>query len=302
MADHDVPGELGAFLKACRARVSPEDVGLAPYGNRRRVSGLRREELAMLAGVSPSYYARLEQGQSRHASPQVLEAIAAALGLAAEEREHVHALAAAPGRIRTTRTPVVEHADPALLELLRTMRQVPALILGRRSEVLAWNAMGHALLAGHLDQESPAVPGRRPNMAEAVFLDPHTRELYVEWDRKARAVVGNLRLTAGAHPDDPALAKLIGRLTMASTDFHALWADQRVQACATAEYELHHPQIGRLTVTQQTLRALQQPDQTLITHTAAPESASAHALAMLAQLVGDGTGQSTGSTPIARVL
>lgn len=292
MADHDVPGELGAFLKACRARVSPDDVGLAPYGNRRRVSGLRREELAMLAGVSPSYYARLEQGQSRHASPQVLDAIASALDLAAEEREHLHAVAATAGRTRATRAPAVEHADPALVELLGTMRQVPALILGRRSDVLAWNALGHALLAGHLDQESPAVPGRRPNMAEVVFLDPHTRELYVEWDRKARAVVGNLRLTAGAHPEDPALAKLIGRLTMASTEFHTLWADQRVQACATAEYELHHPQIGRLTVTQQTLRALQQPDQTLITHTTAPGSASAHALTMLAQLVGDEPGQS----------
>jgi transcriptional regulator with XRE-family HTH domain len=283
MTDPD-HGGLGAFLKACRARVQPEDLGLTSYGGRRRVPGLRREELAQLAGLSPSYYARLEQGQSRHASPQVLDAIAAALDLTAPEREHLHTLAATTGRFRAVRPAPVEHADPALLELLDAMPQVPALILGRRSDVLAWNAMGHALLAANQDRDAPAVPGRRVNMAELVFLDPDTRELYADWDRKARAAVGNLRLVAGAHPGDPALASLVGRLTMTSPEFAALWSDHRVQACATARYTLRHPQLGELTVTQQTLRSIERPDQTLVTCTAPAGTASAEALAMLAHI------------------
>lgn len=274
-------GELGAFLKACRARVQPEDLGLISYGGRRRVAGLRREELAQLAGVSPSYYARLEQGQSRHASPQVLDALAAALGLTAPERAHLHAIAASAGRRRAVRPAPVEHADPALLELVEAMPQVPALILGRRSDVLAWNAMGHALLAGNQDRDTVSVPGCRVNMAELVFLDPDTRELYTDWDLKARAVVGNMRLVAGAHPDDPALAALIGRLTMTSREFSALWSDHRVQACATARYRLRHPLVGELTVTQQTLRSIERPDQTLVTCTAPAGSGSAEALILL---------------------
>lgn len=287
-------GELGAFLKACRARFRPEDVGLISYGGRRRVAGLRREELAQLAGVSPSYYARLEQGRSRHASPQVLQAIAAALDLTGPEREHLNTLATAAGRRRAVRPTRPEHPDPALLELLDAMTPVPALILGRRGDILAWNPLGHALLAGNHDPDTARVPGRRVNMTELVFLDPDTRELYVDWDGKARAVVGNLRRAAGAHPDDPALAALIGRLSMASPDFTALWTDHRVQACATARYELHHPQIGHLTVTQQTLRSIEQPDQTLLTYTAPAGSASAEALAILAHVA------DPGSTPTAR--
>jgi transcriptional regulator with XRE-family HTH domain len=277
-------GELGAFLKACRARVQPEDLGLISYGERRRVAGLRREELAQLAGVSPSYYARLEQGQSRHASPQVMDAIAAALALSVPEREHLHALAASAARRRPARPAPVEHPDPALLELLEAMPQVPALILGRRSDVLAWNPMGHALLAGNRDRDAVNVPGHRVNMTELVFLDSDTRELYADWDRKARAVVGNMRLVAGAHPDDPALATLIGRLAMASPEFSALWSDHRVQACASARYELHHPHVGDLIVTQQTLRSIDRPDQTLVTCTAPPATGSAEALSLLGHI------------------
>lgn len=284
MADRENPGELGEYLKACRARVQPEQLGVTPYGDRRRVPGLRREELALLAGVSPSYYARLEQGQSRNASPQVLDAIAAALRLAPAERQHLHTLAESAGRRRIARPAPVEHADPALLELLGAMREVPAVVLGRRGDVLAWNPLCHALLAGHLDRDSVSVPGRRPNMTELVFLDPHTRELYADWDSKARAVVGNLRLAAGAHPDDPALAGLIGKLILASPEFTAMWADHRVQSCATAGYELHHPIVGTLTVTQQTLRSVERADQTVITCTAPPGSASAAALEILAHV------------------
>lgn len=285
MADRERAGELGDYLKSCRARLLPEDLGLTSYGGRRRVAGLRREELAQLAGVSPSYYARLEQGQSRHASPQVLDAIAAALRLTGPERDHLRALAASAGRRRAIRPAPVEHADPALLELLDAMPQVPALVLGRRSDVLAWNRLGHALLAGNQDFDSPAVPGRRVNMPELVFLDPDTRELYSDWDSKARAVVGNLRLAAGAHPDDPALATLIGRLSMASREFSTLWTDHRVQDCAATRYRLHHPHVGDLTVTQQTLRSIDHPEQTLVTNTVEPGSPSAEALVLLAHSI-----------------
>ena len=289
MSEGKTQGELGAFLQARRARVGPEDVGLPTYGDRRRVTGLRREELALLAGVSASYYTRLEQGQSRNASPQVLDAIAGALRLSPTERQHLSVLidAAARARSRAGRRPPVEYADPALLELLQGLGDMPAVVLGRRSDVLAWNPMGHALLAGHIDQGAPAIPAARPNMPEVVFLDADTRDLYVDWTRKARAVVGNLRLVAGQHPDDPALASLVGRLIMASPEFSAMWADHTVAACAAARYDLHHPLVGDLTITQQTLRSIHTPEQTLVTCTAAAGSPSQEALALLRQLVGN---------------
>ncbi len=280
------PGPLGEALQAWRARISPEDVGLPTYGERRRVAGLRREELALLAGVSASYYTRLEQGQSRNASPEVLDAIAGALRLTDAERLHLTALAAGTRHRTTVKRPPAEHVDPALADLLAVLGDVPALVMGRRSDVLAWNPMGHALLAGDVDLAAPAARETRPNMADLIFTDPHNRELYGDhWPAKARAVVGNLRLVAGRHPEDPLLAQLIGNLSMSSPDFARLWGDHRVQPCATADYELQHPLVGALTVTQQSLRALQSPDQILVTCTAPVGSASAQALTLLAQLV-----------------
>jgi hypothetical protein len=154
--------------------------------------------------------------------------------------------------------------------------------MGRRSDVLAWNRPGHGLFAGHLDQDAPDDPGRRPNMARLVFLDAHTRDLYIDWPAKARAVVGNLRLTAGRHPDDPQLAALIGELTMRSREFATMWADHRVLACDVADYEMHHPLVGTLTVTQQTLQSPQGGGPSVVVATAGPGSPSATALALLA--------------------
>ncbi|WP_022885901.1 helix-turn-helix domain-containing protein [Glaciibacter superstes] len=280
------PGPLGDFLQASRARITPEGAGLTLYGDRRRVPGLRREELAMLAGVSSSYYTRLEQGQSRNASPQVLDAIASALHLNDAERTHLRDLADSAGRRSRPKKPPAETADPALRELLASLGDVPSLILSRRSDVLAWNPLGHLLLASHLDPASAHSPATRPNMAALVFLDSETRSLYADWRAKSRAVVGNLRLVAGKHVDDPLLASLIGSLTLASTEFASLWADHRVQPCATAVYELQHPLVGTLTLTQQTLRSVDHPDQCLVTHTAPAGSPTTQALTLLAQLVG----------------
>ncbi|ADB31095.1 transcriptional regulator, XRE family [Kribbella flavida DSM 17836] len=279
----DSAGPLGDFLRARRAQLRPEDVGLRDFGPRRRVPGLRREELAQLAGVSVSYYARLEQGQSRGASPEVLEAIARALRLDAAEREHLDRLANASRRTPKARRRRPERVTAETLDLLRALQGIPALVLGRRTDVLAWNDLGHALLAGHIDPAAPGDPARRPNMSRLVFLDEHCRELYADWKRKARAVVGNLRIAVGLHPDDPELAALIGELSMKSPEFVALWADHKVAPCEAASYDLRHPLVGTVIVTQQTLTIARSPEQSLVAVTTTAGSPSEAALAILRQ-------------------
>ncbi len=263
-----------------RSQVRPEDVGLATYGDRRRVPGLRREELALLAGVSASYYSRLEQGQSSNASPEVLDAIAGALRLDDAERRHLHALAGAARRRPARRRLAPERVGPAARQLLEALGDVPAVLLGRRSDVLAWNTCGHALFAGHVDRQGPERVEQRPNMTRLLFLDAHTRELYVDWSRKARAAVAALRMTSGAHPDDPALAALVGELSLHSPEFATMWADHRVKADAGAVYVMRHPLVGELTVTQQSLRT--EDDQSLVVATTAAGTASRSAMALLA--------------------
>ncbi|MEV1118235.1 helix-turn-helix transcriptional regulator [Actinosynnema sp. NPDC049800] len=298
----DAPGPLGDFLRARRARLRPEDVGLRDLGPRRRVAGLRREELAQLAGVSVSYYTRLEQGLSRGASAEVLDAIARALLLDDHEREHLDRLAGAARRTPRARRPRPEKLADETRDLLRAVDGVPALVLGRRADVLAWNTLGHALLAGHLDFHGPDDLAARPNMTRLLFLDPHCRELYADWKRKAHAVVGNLRITVGKHPQDPLLAELIGELTMKSREFVALWADHRVAPCDAATYDLHHPVVGALTVTQQTLSIARSPDQVLVVCTTSGGSSSEEALALLRQTSGrPGQTPRAGDRPIAAI-
>jgi transcriptional regulator with XRE-family HTH domain len=295
----DGQGQLGDFLQARRAQVQPADLGLASYGDRRRVPGLRREELAQLAGVSASYYARLEQGVSLNASAEILDALARALTLDEAETAHLHALANVSKRRVTVRRPPAERVTATTGELLAALGQTPALVMGRRSDVLAWNQMGHALFAGHLEADRLHRPAERPNMARLVFLDPHTRELYVDWPSKARAVVGNLRLTVGRHPDDPLLAALIGELSMKSADFAALWADHRIQPCTVASYEMRHPLIGSMTLSQQTLLSPSGPGQSIVVATAQAGSASESALALLAQSTRTTTGATRSIHPAA---
>ncbi|WP_305783785.1 helix-turn-helix domain-containing protein [Symbioplanes lichenis] len=277
----DVRSPLGEFLQARRARLRPEDVGLPRYGDRRRVPGLRREELALLAGVSAGYYTRIEQGQSQGASPEVLDAIATAMRLTTPEREHLHDLSASAGHRSAPPAPPVEECDPDLRTLLTAMTDVPALVVGRRNDVLAWNRAGHALLAGHLDPASPDDPRTRPNMSRMVFLDAHTRALYRNWDSKARAVVGNLRIMTARHRGDAALAGLVGELAIESPDFATLWAGHIVQSCARDVFDLAHPLVGELTVTQQSLRVPGESGQVLVTMTAEPGTSSAEALTLL---------------------
>ena len=274
---------LGEFLRARRAQVDPHEVGLTWVGGRRRVAGLRREELAQLAGVSVSYYTRLEQGQSVNASDAVLDAIARALSLDDHEQQHLRTLAQA--RPARPSRPVTERVDPLTRDLLNSLSDLPALVVGLRLDVLAWNPLAHALLAGHLDPDAVNRPAERPNLARMLFLDGHTRDLYVDWQRKARAVVGNLRLVAGRHPDDPALAALIGELSMKSSDFVTLWRDHRVKPCEADSYHLQHPAVGPLTVTQHNLVVARATGQSVCIVTTAPGSPSADTLGLLAGTV-----------------
>ncbi|MFD3519295.1 helix-turn-helix domain-containing protein [Streptomyces sp. NPDC058653] len=279
--------KLGDFLRTRRSQLRPADVGVPTYGDRRRVPGLRREELAQLAGVSVSYYTRLEQGQSQSASAEVLDAIARALRLGESERLHLHDLARADRPRQANGRPAPERVTEAARQLLDVLADVPALVLGRRSDVLAWNRMGHALFAGHLDPRAPEKAGERPNMARLVFLDPHTRELYADWPGKARAVVGSLRIVAARHPQDSALHSLVGELCSKSDEFASMWADHRIKACTVAVYEMRHPLVGTLTTLQQTLS--HGPGPAVVVATTEADSPSRAALTLLAQATAPST-------------
>jgi transcriptional regulator with XRE-family HTH domain len=281
--------QLGDFLRARRSQLHPEDAGVPTYGERRRVPGLRREELALLAGVSASYYTRLEQGQSLSASVEVLDAIAGALRLDESERRYLHDLVRVDRRRARGRRSVPERVTPAMGQLLDVLGDVPAIVLGRRTDVLAWNRLGHALFAGHLDLDAPETPAQRPNMARLVFLDSHCRDLYADWPSKAKAVVGNLRLVAAQHPEDTALHALLGELSAKSTEFASMWADHRIKSCTVATYEMRHPLVGPLTVIQQTLSS--GPGPVVVVATAQAGSSSRTTLALLAQASSPATAQ-----------
>ncbi|WP_419702915.1 helix-turn-helix domain-containing protein [Promicromonospora sp. NFX87] len=296
----DEKRQLGEFLRTRRSQLKPEDVGLTAYGDRRRVPGLRREELALLAGVSSSYYSRLEQGQSSNASAEVLDAIAVALRLDDAERQHLHNLAAGTRRRTRGRRAAPERITPAVRQLVEALGEAPVLVLGRRSDVLAWNLAGHALFAGHVDLRSPDQPGNRPNVAQMVFLDPHTRELYADWTKKARAVVGNLRLASGQHPDDPSLAVLIGELSVKSPEFRRMWAEHRVKSGAEPVYDMRHPLVGTMRVTQQSLRTERGQNVVVATTEVGSPSRAAMALLVHAAATGPGDRPATTAAHVAR--
>jgi len=239
----------------------------------------------MLAGVSSSYYTRLEQGQAQNASPQVIDALARALQLSPAEHEHLYTLMRASWQ-RPTPSPTAqdERVDPALAELLANLHGSPAMVVGRRRDILAWNPAGHLLFAGHLDAGSVDDPAHRPNATELIFLDAHTRELYVDWETKARASVGHLRMLAAIDPDDPALVTMIGRLTVESPEFARLWATNQIRTSTTALYRMQHPLVGRIDVTQQLLTSAEAASQTLIVCTAPVGSPSAEGMRILVDM------------------
>ncbi|MFJ9944490.1 helix-turn-helix domain-containing protein [Streptomyces erythrochromogenes] len=291
----DTPTALGEFLRTRRAQLQPEDVGLPSHGTRRRVPGLRREELALLAGVSITYYTHLEQGQSTNASDSVLDALARALRLTPDEHAHLHNLARPP-RAKRAPSPRPEYARDTTRRLIGAMPQVPAVVLDGRNNVLAWNALGHALLAGHLDFASPEDPAVRPNLTRMLFLDPHTRELYTDWKSEARVALAALRLVAGRNPEDRALAELIGSLMLQSPDFASLWSKHPVRDCTVGTKTLHHPVVGPLTLDFENLHLTDGTNHRMLLYSAPESSPSDAALRMLSSLTAGpaaGTGRGT---------
>jgi transcriptional regulator with XRE-family HTH domain len=277
---------LGEFLRSRRSKLKPADVGIVSYGAR-RVPGLRREELAQLAGVSATYYTRLEQGQSTGASEAVIDALARALNLTDDERAHLHDLARpAPAKPRRAARPAM--ARPGMVQLINAAADVPSVVLGVRNEVLAWNTLGHLLLAGHLDFDAPAHPARRPNLTRMLFLDPLYRDMFVDWAEEATRVVAQLRLVAGRYTEDRELAELIGELTMKSSDFAALWSKHPVATCVSGVKRLHHPVVGALELSYEALLLADEPGRRVILYSAEPDSASAAALRLLHYRMGPG--------------
>lgn len=260
---------LGDFLRLRRARVAPADVGL-PTGPRRRVGGLRREELAQLAGISVEYYQRLEQGRSGGPSPEVVDALARALGLDEVERAHLRALAA-PARGR--RAPAATRPDavrPELARLLRMLGPVPALVLTDRFDLLAANSLAECLF------------GRPTNLARYLFLDPSSRNRYPEWDEVAASTADGLRLTAGRYPSDRELATLIADLSAASPAFRVHWGRGDVTLRTSGRKVVRHPEVGTLTLHYENFVPVGEPRQRLLTLTPAPGSADEAALQLLA--------------------
>lgn len=293
---------LGAYLKTRRDRVTPADVGLRTYGTARRVPGLRREELAQLAGVSAGYYTRLEQGQAGTASRQVLDALAGVLRLDPAETAHLHNLA----RQRTSQhlvRPRPEKPHRRVLALVGSLGEsTPALVLGRRGDVLAWNRTGHALFAEHVDFDAPQDAARRPSIPRMFFLDSFTQDLHRNWDDLARAHVAYLRLTAGRYPTDARLAELIGELAMRSQVFAKLWAKGDVADCTAGGMRLRHPTVGGVDVDYQVWLQPDSPDHRLEVYTP-NDTASADALRLLSDQVADRRGAASGQAvagPVTR--
>ncbi|MGF0170579.1 helix-turn-helix domain-containing protein [Streptomyces sp. Marseille-Q5077] len=279
----DRRAELSEFLRTRRARLKPEDVGLPDFGRHRRVPGLRREELAQLAGVSVAYYTRLEQGNGRNVSAEVLDAIARALRLSDAEHSHLTHLAK-PKQHKKKPAARTEQVRPALRQLLDSIDGVPAYISGRRSDILAWNRMAAAVFGDWSE-----LPVQERNWARLVFLKPEYRDLFVEWDQKASDMVAFLRMDAGCHSDDPRLSALVGELSLKSEEFRRLWANHDVKEKSYGVKRLRHPLVGELTLNFESFRLSDGTEQVLITYHAEPGSPSAEALRLLASWGADAT-------------
>ena len=266
----DTGRALGDFLRARRGRVAPEHVGLTG-GRRRRVRGLRREELAQLAGISVDYYVRLEQGRATQPSPEVLDALAGALGLDAAERAHLAVLTGA----RRGPAPGAR-VSPLLRRILDGMTGLPAFATDHRLDVVAWNDLGSELIGGL------AGPDRRDrNNARFLFLDPASRLVHPEWEDRAAEAVGQLRVAAGRYPDDAELAGLITELGGASAEFRRIWDSGEIVMCAAGRKRLRHPVAGLLTLDFETLHVPAVPGETgLVVHVFSAEEGSPEAAAL----------------------
>jgi transcriptional regulator with XRE-family HTH domain len=265
---------LGAFLRSRRDRLTPAQAGMTAFPGPRRVPGLRREELAVLAGLSPDYYSRVEQGRQANVSAEVLDALARALRLDETERAHLHRLAAPPRR-RAARTPTTaQRADPGLLRLMTTLDHVPALVLGRSGKILATNHLLRSVLGRPFEAGS--------SLMRYLFLDPDARVRITNWESFAQASVGALRREMGLHPDDVRLRRLVDELRQADDDVARWWDDHGVRDYASVPKQINHPVAGPLSFDIELVAMANLPDQHLIVYTVQPGSATARALPLLA--------------------
>jgi transcriptional regulator with XRE-family HTH domain len=267
--------EFGKFLKAMRSRLTPETVGIGSTAGARRVPGLRREEVARLADVSIDYYTRLEQGRNIHPSRAVLDSVARALSLDPGEHAHMMDLLENCAKSQRPATPA-QVVRPALRQLLDAVGNVPALILGRRTDVLAGNGLAFLLLA-----DFPAMPEAERNLTRWIILDPSARELFRDWKTVASDAVGTLRSDVGRHPNDAQANQLVGELAVCSEHFRQWWAGHRVATGSAGTLRLHHPVVGDLELNVENLALPDDPDQVLRIFSAKPGSPSADSLTLL---------------------
>lgn len=261
---------LGLFLRARRAQLSPGDAGL-PASGRRRVPGLRREEVARLAGVSTDYYVRLEQGRQPHPSRQVLDAVAKALRLDREAIAELNRMTTVAPR-SPRRPPQIEHISPHLRRLVESWSETPVFVLGRSLDILASNQLARALTTDF---------ARRDNAARMTFLDPAAHGFFHEWRRAAAACAAALRQAADTDPSEPGLVTLVGELSVRSTDFQALWARSGGAPTPQPPRRFHHGEVGDLELHGETFAADSAPGLRLVVFQAEPGSRSADALALL---------------------
>jgi transcriptional regulator with XRE-family HTH domain len=275
----DVRGEIREFLSTRRAKISPAQAGLPTYGgDRRRVLGLRREEVALLAGISSEYYTRLERGNATGVSDSVIDGIAHALHLDDAERTHLLDLLRSAGTTRRPRRrPARQRVRPTVQRVLDSMVGTPGFVLNGRLDLLAANQLGRALF-------SPiyADPARPPNTARFMFLDPQATEFFCDWDKVANDTVALLRAEAGRDPYDRSLSELIGELSTRSNEFRGRWAAHHVRIHTSGVKRFHHPVVGDLELAFESFPLAADPSQSLLTYTAEPGSPSQDALRLLA--------------------
>jgi transcriptional regulator with XRE-family HTH domain len=268
-----INSELREFLRTRRARLQPQDIGIE-MGGRRRVPGLRREEVAMLAGVSLDYYARLEQGRELQPSDQVLDAIARALRLAEVERLYLHNIVRSTVAICTREDLELGPLDAGTRMMIDSL-QLPAFIIDVRGDVPAMNWMGRALLVG-----LEPMPSAASNHPRWLFMDGSSRELFIDWEMNARASVGVLREVAGRYPNDRQLQALIGELSVASPEFRSWWAEHDVDTRCHGLKRFHHPDVGELILQTEALQLLD-GNRWLYAYAPEPGTSSEQALRLL---------------------
>jgi transcriptional regulator with XRE-family HTH domain len=275
----DVRGQIRAFLSTRRARISPEQAGLPVYHrDRRRVSGLRREEVAVLAGISTEYYTRFERGNATGVSDSVIDGIAHALQLDDAERTHLLDLIHTAGTTRPPRRrPAPHRVRPAVQRVIDSMSGTPAFVLNGRLDILAANTLGYALYSSIY-----ADPDRPTNNARFIFLNPHATQFFRDWDKIANDTVALLRAEAGRDPYDRGLSDLIGELSTRSEEFRVQWAAHNVRIHTTGIKLIHHPVVGDLELPFESFPIPADPSQSMLTYTAEPGSPSQDALSMLA--------------------